>query len=128
SQCTMEQIQSLVHQTSLNIHTSTNTVSFLAEKYDHVMDSVNRNCAAVKKLDNDLREAKRDNEALRQYSYRENIEVSGIPMVSNENFNQNFLKIATALGVHMSPADIFTAHRVKSRRTDNDQPPKSIAI
>ena len=60
--------------------------------------------------------------ALEQYGRRQNLEIVGIPVTSNENTNAIVQEIVELLQVTISSKDISTSHRLHSKSKSNPPP------
>lgn len=110
---------------------------FISKKYDTVIQALQSSKCETKKLDNkykeitDLLEEKRDELAqttrkhedvlyriecsldeTQQYLRRDCLEVTGVPITSQNNPNQIVKEIGSLIGVEIEDSDIATAHRL----------------
>ena len=61
-------------------------------------------------------------DALEQYGRRQNLEIVGIPVTSNEDTNAIVQEIAELLLVRISSKDISTSHRLHTKSKSNPTP------
>lgn len=59
---------------------------------------------------------------LEQYSRKNNIEISGVPVTKNENVGKLIADVGLALGVAVQQEEISAAHRVPTFKKDRPQP------
>lgn len=114
----------------------TTSVKFSSDKLDEslrVMKEVKVELAVLKKENEELRsrnlslssEVVKLNDkvrALEQYSRKNNIEISGLPVTPQENVVDLVKDVGTALGIEIDKKDISAIHRVPSFRKDRHSP------
>lgn len=110
----------------------TKSMQFLSDKVDAsnvLMNDIKEELACIKKENaqlrlknetlnlavSDLQERMRN---IEQYSRRNNIKVSGIPISPQEDVKLIVKDLGAALGVEVQPSDIAAAHRVPSYTKD----------
>ncbi|XP_046683402.1 uncharacterized protein LOC124369441 [Homalodisca vitripennis] len=112
------------------------TVQFVSDKLDEsvrVMKDVKTEFAVLKKENENLRiknisltnEVAKLNEkvrALDQYSRKNNVEISGLPVTPQENVVELVKGVGTALEMEIDKKDISAAHRVPTFRKDRHPP------
>ena len=91
------------------------TVGFISAKYDDILArqlAADEQVLSLKKENADLRVQL---DEMKQYSYRENVEITGVPETDGENTVQIVMNMAQRFGVQIDEKDISTAHRVPTR-------------
>ncbi|XP_046677042.1 uncharacterized protein LOC124365134 [Homalodisca vitripennis] len=105
-----------------------NSVRFISDKLDEAnncMKDMSAQFAVIRKNNEELRAINTDLtkevvdlrdrvRSIEQYSRRDNIEVSGLPVTKNEDVVSLVKDVAAAVGVMIREDDISTAHRVPS--------------
>lgn len=108
------------------------TVQFVSDKLDSstkLMETITTELANIKKENvklqdknarlstevEDLRERMR---SLEQYTRRNNLEISGIPLTPNESVADIVRDVGVALGVEVQDSHVAVAHRIPSYRQD----------
>ena len=99
---------------------------FISSKYDKLKDEYSKLIEKNKKQDAEIQKLKAESnemraqgakeasklDALEQYGRRQNLEIVGIPVTSNEDTNAIVQEIAELLQVTISSKDISTSHRL----------------
>jgi len=128
--------------TPANLATS---VGFISQSYDNITRSMsqftftpNKHTQVIEQLQNDmsqLRDANFDlssaNEELRQYSFRENINISGIPEANDEDVFNYLEKIGEVVRVPINRNDVSIMHRSfkpKTRPGETNARPANIVV
>lgn len=105
-------------------------VEFLSKKYDTVLSNVTANdkklkelqgetaslkatvmeqCSVIKHLQSEMNEAE-------QYNRLQNLEISGMPVLANENLNRRVGELAESLGISdFRSSDILAVHRLPAK-------------
>ncbi|XP_046670989.1 uncharacterized protein LOC124360995 [Homalodisca vitripennis] len=108
------------------------SVSFVSNKLDEsnsLMKEIRTDLAAMKRENEELRSQNRHLTCevdvlkgkvrmLEQYSRKDNVEVSGLPVTQNEDVFDVVRDLGAAVGVDIQQQDISTAHRVPSYQRD----------
>lgn len=116
-------------------------INFMSRKYDELLETVKTLEEKNKKIQvenvslrsqlldvkNDLKQQKDAINEYEQYSRRDCLELSGIPLKPRESTNQIVMGIAEEIGVEIAEEDISVSHRLPSRNRNPDRPPVIIA-
>lgn len=106
----------------------TNSMAFLSSRLDDtntLMNEIKSELAAIKKENAELRsqntifdksvgELQERVRSLEQYTRRNNIEISGIPVTPQENVMAIIKDMSEVLGIGMQEPDVVAAHRIPS--------------
>jgi hypothetical protein len=110
--------------------------AFLAEKYDSMLESLQSTKKQVSELDQSLKQKEKKIDELEkvlkeqdvkldemhQYSRRDCIEITGIPVTSNDNPKQLTVELGELMGIaNISEHHISIAHRLPSTRNVKDR-------
>lgn len=108
------------------------TVQFVSDKLDSstkLMENISTELAALKKENHELRnnndrlssevdDLKERMRTLEQYTRRNNVEISGIPVTANEDVVAIVKDVGSALGIAVEDSEVSAAHRIPSYRRD----------
>ena len=67
-----------------------------------------------------------ENNAAKQFSFLNNIEISGVPFSKGENLNTILRNICSRVGFTLSDSDVNTIHRVRRFHSDNNNSEKLV--
>ena len=109
---------------------------FISSKYDKLKDEYSKLIEKNKKQDAEIQKLKAESnemsaqgakeasklDALEQYGRRQNLEIVGIPVTSNEDTNAIVQEIAELLQVTITSKDISTSHRLHTKSKSNPTP------
>jgi hypothetical protein len=90
------------------------SVSFISDRYDKLLDAQARQAAEISQLRDENNSLTTKYEELLQYSYKENVEIKGIPVTAQEDCAEIVKRIGASLNVALCDADISVAHRTYS--------------
>ncbi|KAG8316210.1 hypothetical protein J6590_108730 [Homalodisca vitripennis] len=113
----------------------TKSVQFISDKIDSstaLMEELRTQFADLKRENAELRsenevicqeltELRERTRELEQYSRRNNIEISGVPMTDGERMEAVVKDVGAALGLQVEPAEVAAAHRVPSFKRGREQ-------
>jgi DNA gyrase/topoisomerase IV subunit A len=108
------------------------TVQFVSDKLDSstkLMEAISTELAALKKENGELRnnnarlsseveDLKERMRTLEQYTRRNNLEISGIPVTASEDVVAIVQDVGSALGIAVEDSEVSAAHRIPSYRQD----------
>lgn len=117
----------------------THAVNFMSDNYDKLFKELENNKKEIISVKQEVENLKKDNEEknniiyemkeqveqLEQYSRNQNVEITGIKQVPDEDCKQIVLKIAQELNVDININDIDVAHRTYSY--NKKYPPSIVA-
>jgi len=120
----MDDLKQMTHNLVICSTNLAQTVGFVCAQYDQVLARQKRSDMEVSALRNENEYLRLSLEDQLQYSYRDDVEVCGIPKADNESCADLIVRIGNAVGVTITPSDISTAHRLRTPRTvgQNDRP------
>ena len=109
---------------------------FISTKYNKLKDEYSKLIETNKKHDAEIKKLKAESNemnaqgvkeasklhALEQYGRRQNLDIVGIPVTSNEDTNAIVLEIAELLQVTISSQDISTSNRLQTKSKSNPPP------
>jgi len=98
----------------------------LHEKYDEVSQRQEKLQVEVNHLQTANKDLAAMYERSLQYSYRDDLEIKGVPVLSRENCSEIVKKIAIASDIQISPHDISTSHRAFHPRPGQSRTPSII--
>lgn len=115
--------------------TLSTSVNFLSDQFDSMnklMQQINTEVTTAK---NEIIKLKKDNvvlndevgtlkdrvRQLEQYTRKNNIEISGVPVTAGENISKILEDVGAAIGVEVHSNDISAAHRIPSFKKDRSQ-------
>jgi len=109
--------------------------SFLSSKYDDVLRSIANVNQKHQKLTRQVSDARQEIDRLKddgydlevrldelaQYARRDSLEITGNPIVPNDNREKLVTELAEVMGVHVKQEDISIAHRLRPTKNVKDR-------
>ena len=109
------------------------SVNFLSDRFDNVLQRLSdleTNCDSVKnenrhlktevlRLSGILERHSTELNEIEQYSRRECVEISGLPVEAEENTTDLAIKVASLMDLDLNERDISVSHRLLQRRTSD---------
>ena len=79
-------------------------------------ERLNKHDVAINKLQAQVRNVSYENDSLNQYSRRENVRISNVPEVEDEDLIKTLIEIGGSIGVAIKADNINTIHRIGPKR------------
>ena len=89
---------------------------------NRLADELKSTKVAVEKVKRETQKQAFEMDKLEQYSRRENVKISGIPVREDENTNQLVVELASKVGVDLKEDDISVSHRLPQRNPNRPKP------
>ena len=129
-ECALEEKFGQIRETMSELQLS---VNFLSDRFDNVLQRLSNletNCDSVKnenrhlkaevlRLSGILERHSTELNEIEQYSRRECVEISGLPVEVEENTTDLAIKVASLMDLDLDERDISVSHRLSQRRTSD---------